>query len=119
MYSIFQRLCELRNIKPAQVAKDTGISKATLSEWKKGTYTPKSAKLQKIADYFGVTIDYLMTGEDSSGYYKDPETAKLAQRLLSDPGFRALMDAAEDADPENVKLAAEMLQRMKRTNPDG
>ena len=36
------------------------MSQPTLSEWKKGTYTPKQDKLQKIADYFGVTLDYLM-----------------------------------------------------------
>ena len=49
------------------------MSQPTLSEWKKGTYTPKQDKLQKIADYFGVTLDYLM-GNTSDAV--PPETQK-------------------------------------------
>lgn len=37
----------------------------TLSDWKRGKTTPKQDKLQLIADYFGVTLDYLVTGEES------------------------------------------------------
>lgn len=36
----------------------------TLSDWKNGKSTPKQDKLMKIADYFGVTVEYLMTGEE-------------------------------------------------------
>jgi len=38
----------------------------TLSQWKNGRSTPKVDKLQKIADYFGVTIDYLLNGKENS-----------------------------------------------------
>ena len=63
-YEIFEKLCDERGVKPAQVSKGTGISTATLSSWKKGKYTPKSDKLQLIADYFGVSLDYLKSGEE-------------------------------------------------------
>jgi transcriptional regulator with XRE-family HTH domain len=42
------------------VAKDTGISQATLSDWKNGISVPKVDKLAKIADYLGVSLDYLL-----------------------------------------------------------
>lgn len=51
------------------------MSQPTLSEWKKGTYTPKQDKLQKIADYFGVTLDYLM-GNTHADEQTPPETQK-------------------------------------------
>ena len=51
------------------------MSQPTLSEWKKGTYTPKQDKLQKIADYFGVTLDYLM-GNTHIDEQTPPETQK-------------------------------------------
>ena len=51
------------------------MSQPTLSEWKKGTYTPKQDKLQKIADYFGVTLDYLM-GNTHVDEQTPPETQK-------------------------------------------
>lgn len=65
-YENFVRLCELKNVKPSHVSKATGISTATLTSWKQGKYTPKNDKLQKIADYFDVSLDFLMTGQETS-----------------------------------------------------
>ncbi len=64
MYEIFEQLLLKFGVTAYQVAKATGISTATLTNWKKGRYTPKQDKLQKIADYFGVTVEYLMTGKN-------------------------------------------------------
>lgn len=66
MYSIFEQLCREKNVTPYRVCKETGLTTATISNWKAGRYTPKSDKMQKIADYFGVTLEYLMTGQDTS-----------------------------------------------------
>lgn len=64
MYDVFLRLLEKKGIKTSVVAKETGISNMTFSDWKNGKSTPKADKMKKIADYFGVTVDYLMTGEN-------------------------------------------------------
>lgn len=63
MYEIYCRLREAKGVKDSDVVKATGITKSTFSDWKSGRSKPKNEKLQKIADYFGVTVDYLMTGE--------------------------------------------------------
>lgn len=60
MYEIFVELLKKHNVTAAQVAKDTGISQSTLSEWKHGNYQPKADKMQKIANYFGVSVSYLI-----------------------------------------------------------
>ena len=62
MYEIFQKLCADRWITPYRFCKDTGIHSSTISTWKnKGSEcSPKTAKA--VCDYFGVTMDYLMTG---------------------------------------------------------
>lgn len=60
MYNKFAELLEKNNVTAYQVAKATGVATATLTEWKKGTYTPKADKLKKIADYFGVSIEYFL-----------------------------------------------------------
>lgn len=65
MYKIFEKLLQERGVTAYKVAKETGIGTATLSNWKNGKYTPKQDKMQKIADFFGVTVDYLMTGKDT------------------------------------------------------
>ena len=64
MYEIFEQLLSKHHVTPYKVAKATGVTTTTLTNWKQGKYTPKQDKLQKIADYFGVTLDYLMTGRE-------------------------------------------------------
>lgn len=60
MYEKFADLLVKTNKTAYQVAKDTGVSTATLSSWKKGEYTPKVDKLKVLADYFGVDINYFL-----------------------------------------------------------
>lgn len=64
-YENFEKLCKINNVKPGTISKATGISTATLTSWKQGKYTPKQDKLSLIADYFNVSVDYLMTGEEN------------------------------------------------------
>lgn len=64
MYEIFERLCKEKGVTAYRVCKETGLTTATISNWKAGRYTPKQEKMQKIADYFGVSLVYLMTGKD-------------------------------------------------------
>lgn len=52
-------------------------------------------------------------------YYFKNNTALIAEQVFQDKNLRALFDAAREADPEDIKLATEMLTRFKRTNPDG
>lgn len=82
-YENFEFLCNEHNVKPSDVSKSTKISTATLSSWKKGTYTPKQDKLQKIADYFKVSVDYLMTGENVIEEFSD-EAASLVFQIRED-----------------------------------
>ena len=92
MYEIYCKLRDLRGVKDADVVRATGITKSTFSDWKSGRSEPKRDKLQKIADYFEVSLDYLMTGEETSGYYLNEETAKMAQEMFEDPDMRSLFD---------------------------
>ena len=64
MYEIFEQLLQKNNLTPYKVAKEAGVTQTALSNWKTGKSTPTTKTLQKIADYFGVTIDYLMNGEE-------------------------------------------------------
>ena len=65
MYEIYCKLRDAMGVKDADVVKATGITKSTFSDWKSGRSKPKDEKLQKIADFFGVTAEYLRTGKES------------------------------------------------------
>lgn len=114
-YENFEKLCDSNKVKPSHVSKATGISTATLTSWKQGKYTPKNDKLQKIADFFGVSIDYLMTGEESAPiYYINEETSKMAQKIFENKELKMLFDAAQDSSPEDLETVHNMLLALKR-----
>ena len=75
MYDIFMQLMEEKGVTAYRVAKDTGITQATLSRWKTGKVSPSIETLQVLAEYFGVTIDYLM-GNTHADEQTPPETQK-------------------------------------------
>ena len=64
MYEIFEQLLQKYGLTAYKVSKETGITQSTLSDWKRGRSTPKTENMKKIADYFGVTVEYLMTGKE-------------------------------------------------------
>ena len=76
-YKIFDSLLKMHNLTVYKVSKATGIAQSTFSDWKSGRSTPKADKLKKIADFFGVSVSYLIQGDD--GLLGDPR-AKLAYR---------------------------------------
>lgn len=59
----FVKLCTQNNVKPNPVAAKLGFSSASVTKWKKGT-KPNDTTLRKIADYFGVSVDYLLGKEE-------------------------------------------------------
>lgn len=61
LYKKFEKLLQENGVTAYKVSKSTGIATATLTAWKQGKYKPKSDKLQKIAEYFGVNIEYFLT----------------------------------------------------------
>lgn len=55
----FVKLCASRNTKPNPVAAKLGISSGSVTKWKNGA-KPNDTTLQKIAQYFGVSVDFLL-----------------------------------------------------------
>lgn len=87
MYEIFEKLLKMNNVTAYKVAKDTGISYSSLSEWKSGRSAMPSAEcLIKLADYFNVSIDYLVgrnTDFEIGLKFTSDEEAKIYIDMLS------------------------------------
>ena len=122
---IFEIMKE-RELTAYRVSKDTGISQASLADWRKGRSKPKIDKLQKLSEYFGVSISYL-TGESDeiddtqqmhvpNGYYVDKETAEYAEMLRTRPGARLLFSAAKDISKDDLQKAVEYIEFLKSKN---
>ena len=85
LYERIETLRKSKNISQGKLEKELGFSNGSISKWKNST--PTTERLQKLADYFGVTVEYLLTGEEAESevYYTNPETARMAQEMFEDP----------------------------------
>ncbi len=122
MYENYEKILKERGLTNYKVSKDTGIAQSVLSTWKNKGTTPKADKLQILAEYLGVSIDYLLGVQQnvqSEEYYQNDDARQAAQEAFDDPDLRVLFDAARGSRSEDIRMAAEMLRRLKGTNPDG
>ena len=62
-YRIFEDLLKIHNLTVYKVSKATGIAQSTFSDWKSGRSPPKADKLKNIAEFFGVSVSYLLDDE--------------------------------------------------------
>ena len=81
MYDIFEQLLQSYGITAYKFCKETGISQSTISTWKKKRNIISGEIAQTIANYFNISVDYLMTGKEKEidKYYINEETAEMAQ----------------------------------------
>lgn len=109
MYEIFEKLMKEKGVRPFDVAKATGITPSTFSDWKKGRAVPKTEKLKKIADYFGVPLGYLTGANDPS--LDVPYDLLLS--LNGDPDRRVVVEKLKDVKPKDLHFILELIDRLK------
>ena len=98
----FYNLCYKKRTKPNIVAKDLNISSATVTGWKKGS-PPNSERLVSIADYFGVSTDYLLGRSGTDPELPEDEKELIQNyRKLSDEGKRIVRNQVKAAIPEEA-----------------
>lgn len=97
-YDNFVRLCNEKGQKPTPTAKEIGFSSAALVKWKNGT-TPRGSALQKIADYFGVTVNDLLTDTPSPSKLHREQGEKIA--VLASVGAGIPLEAINTFDQDD------------------
>lgn len=115
---LVKNICKERNIPISRLERDCGFSNGYIRKLKEGKFP--SDRLQKIADYLNVSIDYLLTGNQGkiSGhkdeYYQDEETARLGQEMLEDSDMRALYHMKKNMDADKFKAHINMMKELYR-----
>lgn len=112
-----------KNIK--EVAKELGFSENAFYKWK--SQSPKSETLEKVADYFNVSVDYLLgrTDEEETPkpYYAltdkdEKDIAKDLERMMEELDSGASMafmgEPMDDEDRELLRISLENTLRMSR-----
>lgn len=112
-YETIKKLCKDNGVTVTGLEKELGISRGSLC--KVNTNKPSMEKVQKIADYFNVSVEYLMGGEEkeeSPIYYTNEETAKLAQEMFEDEDMRSLFDMKRNMPPERFQAHMDFMKNL-------
>ena len=111
MNNLYERifsLCSENGIKPGKMCTDLGISRGNISDLKMGRIESLSAdKLAKIATYFKVSVDYLLTGEETT---KAPTPER---EITMDDFTYAFYKESKDLPDEKKKMLLDMARFMK------
>ena len=89
-------IMEENGVKAKQVTTELGISNSSFTDWSKGKGSPSVDALRKFSDYFNVSLDYLVRGEE----FRNKSTLE-----FSNPRCRELLDKFNQLTPElQIKL---------------
>lgn len=94
-------LAEKDGISFNALEKKVGLGKSVIYRWNENT--PSADKLKMVADYFGVTVDYLITGEEKEPQAVDPQAAqfdRLFQRLSAEDRLTIIQKMLELSEKE-------------------
>lgn len=114
VYERLQYLCKKKGTTIKQMEIDNGMTKGHAFKWKKST--PTYEYLLRLSEYFGVSTDYILTGEQSGvskeNYY-DIETEMLARELQKNKELKAIFDVAKGMPKERLDAFYNLLKDLK------
>lgn len=124
MYEIFVQLCKEHGVSAYKVCKDLGISQGVISNWKNRGSSVTNETLLKLAQYFGVPMEYLLgadnleidgdthTWEIKESYYEDSKAEELANFAKENKEYQVLFDTYRKVKPENIEKVIQMINLM-------
>lgn len=96
-------LCEQKGISINRLEKESGVGRGAIMRW--DAHSPSAEKVSAVADYFGVTTEYLLTGEQK----QPPQPLAVAVG----PNKRALLNSIEDMSEAEAAFALDFIKKIK------
>lgn len=106
-FEIIKKLSQKRGISLKQLSEELNFGESTIYKWK--NQVPKVEYLESVADYFNVTVDYLLGREESEpvSYFRIDTTN------LSEDEISQLEDEMEEYQ-EFIRKRIQMKRERKR-----
>ena len=120
-YERFKTLSKSVGKTPTSVGKELGFGNGTVSTWKNGTI-PNGTMLLKLADYFGVSIDYLLGNEpkvfvtydrDSGVLYDEESELFAAIEALKNRNIRRIVLKLARSSESDISKVSDMLEILR------
>nr|WP_303244032.1 helix-turn-helix transcriptional regulator [uncultured Cellulosilyticum sp.] len=109
-------LCEEKQITITELERLVGIGRSTIRNWNKSY--PTSDKLQKVADYFHVSVDYLLGREEKLNTLTQEDEldlaktmSKIRKQLMTE---QTLMFDGQTLDAETIELLLQSIEQQER-----
>ena len=105
-YERIELLCAEKGISADRLCKELGLSNATATKWRKGA-EPRNATKKAVADYFGVSLEYVSGQTDVK---EKAPTVKDSERK------QELMELFSHLDENSQAALIEVARHMKKPN---
>ncbi len=105
---------EEQGLSQSQLAKKLGVSQGTIGNWESGIREPNFDTISKIADYFDVSIDYLITGTQENSSPDQTEDKELSK---IDIMISAEAKGLSDKDKQEILTFIQYKKFQKETEP--
>jgi hypothetical protein len=113
---------KLRNMRPSDLSKKTGIGEGAISQYRKGAYKASQRNLEKISNALGFSIPWLMgltddpQGDDSP--QKGDDLDAYLEMLRTRPECRMLFKLADNATKEDVEKAVAIIEALRKVEKE-
>lgn len=115
LYNNIENLCKKRGVNVTTMCRDSGASRGSLSDLKSGRkQTLKYETLEKIANYFEISVESLVSGNESQKEKPAP-----GEGSGLDARFDALLSQMTDADRADLLEYMEFKVAKRKENPNG
>ncbi len=111
-FDVYKSLCDRVGKSPTAVALEIGIGRGTVSAWKSEGRTPSGGTLQKVADYFDVSTDYLLEKERPT----DSGRPKLED---ADIAFYERYSRLSEDEKEDMRDFLELMENRRKRREKG
>ena len=109
-------MCKSAGTNITTMCRESGVPRSALSDYKAGRIKSLSAdKLSKIANYFGVSIDYLLGNTEQKEkplVNEDEELTEYLDELKNRPEMKMLFSLAIGATKEDVEKAVKIIETL-------
>jgi transcriptional regulator with XRE-family HTH domain len=116
-YSSYISLCAKHNKSASKVAEEIGLSRASANGWRNGAM-PSEVNLQKIADYFGVSVEYLKGETENPSVENKGVESKLPQSE-DEETIKELYDLTKGLSKNDIALVKAFIAGVRANHEDG
>lgn len=117
----YDKICKAKGLSPTSVLKKIGISKGVYTNWKSTGAEPLNSTKKKIADYLGITVEELETGEIKEAPAEagaDNEMNEMLEEIRRRPELKALFSLSSKATTEDVNTIIKIIKALRGGRSD-